>query len=60
MADISAGRHSPYTCGPEAAANGPFHHYAFELYALDTKLDVKPSFDDFETRANVMKAIHGQ
>ena len=29
------------------------------LYALDTKLDVKPSADAFETRANVMKAIQG-
>jgi phosphatidylethanolamine-binding protein (PEBP) family uncharacterized protein len=40
-------------------ANGPFHHYVFERYALDTKLDVKPSSDAFETRANVMKAIQG-
>jgi phosphatidylethanolamine-binding protein (PEBP) family uncharacterized protein len=31
----------------------------FALYALDTKLDVKPSADGFETRANVMKAIQG-
>ena len=31
----------------------------FELYALDIKLDVKPSADAFETRANVMKAIQG-
>ena len=31
----------------------------FDLYALDTKLDVKPSADGFETRANVMKAIQG-
>ena len=39
--------------------NGPYHHYVFELFALDTKLDVKPSGDAFETRANVMKAIQG-
>src|SRR5271169_4899764 len=45
--------------GPGAGANGPFHHYMFELYALNTKLDVKPSADAFETRANVMKAIQG-
>lgn len=45
--------------GPGAAANGPLHHYVFELYALDIKLDVKPSSDAFETRANVMKAIQG-
>jgi phosphatidylethanolamine-binding protein (PEBP) family uncharacterized protein len=45
--------------GPGAGANGPFHHYVFALYALDTKLDVKRSADAFETRANVMKAIQG-
>jgi Raf kinase inhibitor-like YbhB/YbcL family protein len=44
--------------GP-GAPPGPYHHYTFELYALDTKLDVKPSGDAFETRANVMKAIQG-
>jgi len=26
--------------GPGAAASGPYHHYTFELYALDTKIDV--------------------
>jgi phosphatidylethanolamine-binding protein (PEBP) family uncharacterized protein len=31
----------------------------FELYALDTMLDVKPSADAFETRAYVIKAIQG-
>jgi Raf kinase inhibitor-like YbhB/YbcL family protein len=35
----------PMYRGPGAGANGPFHHYVFELYALDTKLDVKPSAD---------------
>src|SRR5499425_2366443 len=45
--------------GPGAAANGPPHHYMFELFALDTKLDVKPTADAFETRANVMKAMQG-
>ena len=45
--------------GPGPGANGPFHHYVFELYALDTKLDVQPSDDAFETRANVIKAIQG-
>lgn len=49
----------PVYRGPGAAASGPLHHYVFELYALDTKLDVKPSGDAFETRANVMKAIQG-
>jgi Raf kinase inhibitor-like YbhB/YbcL family protein len=45
--------------GPGAPATGPAHHYMFELFALDTKLDVQPTADPFETRANVMKAIQG-
>jgi Raf kinase inhibitor-like YbhB/YbcL family protein len=45
--------------GPGAGANGPKHHYMFEIYALDTMLDVQPTGDAFETRANVMKAIQG-
>jgi len=45
--------------GPGAPANGPHHHYMFEIYALDTKLDVTPAADAFETRANVMKAMQG-
>ena len=45
--------------GPGAGANGPFHHYVFDLYALDIKLDVKPSGDAFTTRADVLKAIQG-
>ncbi len=48
--------------GPGAPANGPQHHYVFEVYALDTRLDVQPSAGDnaaFETRANVMKAMQG-
>ena len=49
----------PMYRGPGAAANGPLHHYVFELFALDTKLDVKPAGDAFETRANIMKAIQG-
>ena len=49
----------PVYRGPGAAATGPLHHYMFELYALDTKLDVKPSGDAFETRASVLKAIQG-
>ncbi len=49
----------PMYRGPGAAASGPLHHYVFELYALDAKLDVKPSGDAFETRVNVMKAIQG-
>ena len=45
--------------GPGAPATGPFHHYVFELFALDTSLDVLPSGDAFETRANVIGAIQG-
>jgi Raf kinase inhibitor-like YbhB/YbcL family protein len=45
--------------GPGAPANGPPHHYMFELYALDTKITVPPGTDAFDTRANVMKAIQG-
>jgi hypothetical protein len=45
--------------GPGAPATGPQHHYTFEIFALDTKLDVAPAADAFETRANVMKAMQG-
>ena len=49
----------PMYRGPGATATGPQHHYMFEIYALDTKLDVQPTADAFETRANVMKAMQG-
>jgi Raf kinase inhibitor-like YbhB/YbcL family protein len=49
----------PVYRGPGAPATGPVHHYTFEIYALDTKLDVPASTDAFETRANVMKAMQG-
>jgi Raf kinase inhibitor-like YbhB/YbcL family protein len=49
----------PVYRGPGAPATGPRHHYMFELFALDTKLDLQPVSDAFETRANVMKAIQG-
>jgi Raf kinase inhibitor-like YbhB/YbcL family protein len=45
--------------GPGAGANGPKHHYMFELYALDAVIDLQPAGDAFETRATVMKAIQG-
>jgi len=45
--------------GPGAPASGPRHHYTFELFALDTKLDVQPGTDGFETRTRVMKEIQG-
>ena len=63
MRQISAS--GPQYRGPGAAANGPLHHYTFEVYALDTKIDVTVSTDAqlvtaaVETRASVMKAIQG-
>jgi len=45
--------------GPGAGANGPPHHYTFEIYALDTKIDVQPVADPFETRKLVMAAMQG-
>ena len=38
---------------------GRKHHYIFELMALDTMLDVKPSDMPFETRAAVFKGSEG-
>jgi Raf kinase inhibitor-like YbhB/YbcL family protein len=49
----------PVYRGPGAPASGPMHHYTFEIYALDTKLDMPPSGDAFETRIAVMKAMQG-
>ena len=46
--------------GPGAPATGPRHHYMFEIYALDMKLDVQPAADAFETRANVFRAMQGR
>ena len=41
--------------GPGAPAAGPYHHYTFELFALDTTLDLT----DAATRADVVKAMDG-
>jgi len=49
----------PVYRGPGAPANGPMHHYMFEIYALDVMLDVKPAADAFETRATVLRAMQG-
>jgi phosphatidylethanolamine-binding protein (PEBP) family uncharacterized protein len=35
------------------------HHYTFEIFALDAKIDVQPGTDAFDTRVNVMKAVQG-
>jgi Raf kinase inhibitor-like YbhB/YbcL family protein len=49
----------PVYRGPGAPATGPLHHYVFEIYALDTKLDVPAAADAFLTRTDVMKAMQG-
>jgi Raf kinase inhibitor-like YbhB/YbcL family protein len=41
--------------GPGAPAAGPHHHYTWELFALDTKLELTAD----ATRADVMKTIDG-
>ena len=46
--------------GPGAAAAGPLHHYVFEIFALDTKLDIAANASDpFDTRAKVLSAMQG-
>jgi Raf kinase inhibitor-like YbhB/YbcL family protein len=63
MRQISAT--GPQYRGPGAAATGPLHHYTFEVYALDAKIDVAhqtgetPQLAAVATRALVMKAIQG-
>lgn len=41
--------------GPGAGAAGPYHHYTFELFALDTKLELGPD----ATRDQVTAAMQG-
>lgn len=41
--------------GPGAPPAGPYHHYTFELFALDTKLNLGPD----ATRAQVLDAMQG-
>ena len=41
--------------GPGAPAAGPHHHYTFELFALDTKIELTPD----ATRAEVLRAMDG-
>ncbi len=45
----------PGFMGPAAPPAGPYHHYLFQLYALNTKLDLGPD----ATRAEVLKAMAG-
>ena len=50
----------PYYRGPAAAAAGPARHYVFELYALDTTLDVPAvGQSPAATRAAVLTAMAG-
>ncbi len=51
---IAAGRGTPAYFGP-GAGPGPFHHYVFEFYALDTKLDLPAN----TTREDLLKAMDG-
>jgi len=48
-------RGMPGFMGPGAPAAGPYHHYTFELFALDTKLSLGPD----ATRADVLNAMNG-
>jgi Raf kinase inhibitor-like YbhB/YbcL family protein len=48
-------RGQPGYMGPGAGAAGPYHHYTFELFALDTKLDLPAD----ATRDQVMAAMDG-
>jgi Raf kinase inhibitor-like YbhB/YbcL family protein len=58
--------------GPGAPAAGPYHHYTFEIYALDIKLDTIPAVtspvaagatpnpnDELQTREKVFAAMQG-
>jgi Raf kinase inhibitor-like YbhB/YbcL family protein len=66
MGDLKDGSHQTSATGngvyrgPGAPANGPYHHYVFEIFALDTKIDVPANpTDPFDTRAKVLSAIQG-
>jgi Raf kinase inhibitor-like YbhB/YbcL family protein len=50
----------PYYRGPAAPATGPAHHYAFELYALDTMITL-PNTDASaaDVRAAIRAAMSG-
>lgn len=49
----------PVYRGPGAPATGPQHHYTFEVYALDTTLDVMHGTDAWDTRTKVWQAMNG-
>jgi Raf kinase inhibitor-like YbhB/YbcL family protein len=50
----AGGRGAPAYFGP-GAGPGPFHHYMFEFYALDTKLDLPAN----TTRDMILEAMKG-
>jgi Raf kinase inhibitor-like YbhB/YbcL family protein len=49
----------PVYRGPGAPASGPMHHYTFELYALDTKIDLPAGTDAWDTRTKIWAAMQG-
>jgi Raf kinase inhibitor-like YbhB/YbcL family protein len=50
----------PFYRGPGAASAGPPHHYTFELFALDTTIDVPAvGASPAQTRAAVVSAMAG-
>ena len=66
MGDLKDGSHQTSATGngvyrgPGAPANGPYHHYVFEIFALDTKIDIPANpTDPFDTRAKVLAAMQG-
>ena len=66
MGDLKDGSHQTSATGngvyrgPGAPANGPYHHYVFEIFALDAKVDIPANpADPFDTRAKVLAAIQG-
>ena len=52
---MSRGGTAPGAYFGPGAGPGPFHHYVFEFYALDTKLDLPAS----TTREELLKAMDG-
>jgi Raf kinase inhibitor-like YbhB/YbcL family protein len=50
----------PYYRGPAAPATGPVHNYVFELYALDTIVDIQPvGAPPAATRTAMLAAMAG-
>jgi Raf kinase inhibitor-like YbhB/YbcL family protein len=52
---IAARGNNPGAYFGPGAGPGPFHHYVFEFYALDTKLDLPAT----TTREDLLKAMEG-